>query len=49
MNVQLRDKDLLIKDLEHRHTLRERELTLELERAKDEIKLRELEIIKKQQ
>jgi hypothetical protein len=39
----------LIKDLEHKHALKERELTLELERAKDEIKLRELEIVKKQQ
>ena len=48
MNLQLREKDLLIKDLEHKYALRERELSLELDRAKDEIKLRELEIAKKQ-
>ena len=49
LNLQLREKDLLIKDLEHKYALRERELSLELDRAKDEIKLRELEIVKKQQ
>ena len=37
-----------IKDLEHRLALRERELSLELDRTRDEVKLRELEIAKKQ-
>ena len=38
---------MIIKDMEHKHYLKEREITLELERAREEIKLRELEIIKK--
>jgi len=42
--LELRDKDLKVKELERSLALREREMGLELDRTKEELRLRKEEI-----
>lgn len=44
LRLELRDKEVKIRDMEREQLLKIKELNMELERAREEVRLRDLEI-----